>query len=140
MFIIIPHRSTLALGRRPYVTWGVMAVCLLIHLLAPASQSLMYYPDSWNPLTMVSSSLAHADWPHLIGNLLFFYAFSPMLEEAVANRIRYLLILLMMAIVTGISYSVFSVFANENILPEVRCNRVTITPHFVKSTNNFSCA
>ena len=89
-----------------------MLICLSIHIVAPSSGSLMYYPESWNPLKMVSSSVAHADWEHIIFNLLFFYAFSPMLEVAVNNRKQYCLILLALAVITSISYSVL---AGDNI-------------------------
>jgi membrane associated rhomboid family serine protease len=92
-----------------------MLICLLIHIVAPSSESLMYFPESWNPLKMVSSSVAHADWMHIAGNLLFFYAFSPMLEVAVNNKKQYFLILLALAVITSISYSLFSVLTSDNI-------------------------
>jgi len=115
MFIAIPHSTTLQLGSRPYVTWTIMAVCILIHLLAPASPSLMYFPDTWNPVTMLTASIAHADWGHIIFNLIFFYAFSPMLEMAIASAKRYVLTLLAVAFVTHITYSLFSLITGEYI-------------------------
>ena len=92
-----------------------MLLCLLIHIVAPSSEALMYFPESWNPLKMLSSSVAHADWGHLIGNLLFFYAFSPMLEVAVNNKKQYCLILLALTVITSVSYSLFSLLTRENI-------------------------
>lgn len=115
MFIAIPHSTTLQLGGRPYVTWIVMAICLLVHLLAPSSPALMYYPDTWNPVKMLTASFAHGDWMHIIFNLVFFYAFSPMLEMAIASTKRYILTLLVFAFVTHIAYSLFSLVTSEYI-------------------------
>jgi len=115
MFIAIPHSTTLQLGGRPYVTWSVMLICLLVHLIAPASEALLYYPKSWNPITMLTASVAHADWGHIIFNLIFFYAFSPMLEMAIASAKRYLLTLIAIAFLTQIAYSLFSVITDDYV-------------------------
>jgi membrane associated rhomboid family serine protease len=113
--MIIPHSSDLSLGRRPYVTWAVIALCLLIHLIAPSSDALIYYPDSWNPIKMLTASVAHGSWSHIIGNLLFFYAFSPMLETAVASTKRYVIILIALALITQITYSLYSLAVGEYV-------------------------
>lgn len=113
--MIIPHSSDLSLGRRPYVTWTVIALCLLIHLIAPSSDALIYYPDSWNPIKMLSASVAHGSWSHIIGNLLFFYAFSPMLEIAVASTKRYVIILIALALITQITYSLYSLAVGDYV-------------------------
>jgi membrane associated rhomboid family serine protease len=113
--MIIPHSSDLTLGRRPYVTWAVIAICLLIHLIAPSSDALMYYPDSWNPIKMLTASVAHGSWSHIIGNLLFFYAFSPMLETAVASTKRYVLILIALALITHLTYSLYSLAVGDYV-------------------------
>jgi len=39
-----------------------------------------------------------------------------------------------------IKYNYFRLVKIVHILPEVRRNRMTITTHFVKNTNDFSCA
>ena len=41
---------------------------------------LWYPPDSWNPLRMLTASVAHGTWAHLMGNLFFFYAFAATIE------------------------------------------------------------
>ena len=46
---------------------------------------LAYYTKSWNPLTMVTSSFAHGDWWHIIGNLIFFFAFAATVEGLVGT-------------------------------------------------------
>ncbi len=65
---------------------------------------------------MVSSSLAHGNWFHLFGNLIFFMAFTPALEVLVGHRWRFVSILFFISIVTGISYSL-SVTGSQSPLP-----------------------
>lgn len=68
--------------------------------------ALMYDPLGWNPLRMITSSLAHADRSHLIGNLIFFIAFAPAVELLVGGALRYTGILLATAAAASIAYSV----------------------------------
>jgi membrane associated rhomboid family serine protease len=75
----------------------------------------MYYPSSWNPIKMLTAAVAHGSWAHIIGNLLFFYAFSPMLEIAIASSRRYLFILIVLALITHITYSLYSLAVGEYI-------------------------
>ena len=77
----------------------------------------MYYPDSWNPVTMVTSSLAHAGFWHLFGNLLFFMAFGPALEILLGSSLRYLGVMLLVALVSGISYSLWTVISGAEVIP-----------------------
>ncbi|MCP3689701.1 MAG: rhomboid family intramembrane serine protease, partial [Gammaproteobacteria bacterium] len=84
---------------------------------AQVTQMLWYVPQSWNPLTMVTSSLAHANWLHLLGNLAFFLAFAPALEALIGNRLRHLWIMLFISLVVGISYSASFLISNSEPLP-----------------------
>ncbi len=65
---------------------------------------------------MVSSSLAHADFSDIFGNMVFYLAFAPALELLIGSKIRYLWIMLFIAIVTGIVYS-SSVLGSSDPLP-----------------------
>jgi membrane associated rhomboid family serine protease len=49
---------------------------------APANLTaeLWYQPSSWNPWRMISSTFAHADWEHVLGNVVFFFAFAAAVE------------------------------------------------------------
>jgi membrane associated rhomboid family serine protease len=76
---------------------------------------LMYQPDSFNPLKMVSATLAHADFWHIFGNLLFFFAFTPALELLAGSRIKFIGMLLSIALVTGIVYSLTELIADSAI-------------------------
>jgi membrane associated rhomboid family serine protease len=44
------------------------------------TEKLAYRPSSRDPLTMFTSTFAHASWEHLLGNLFFFFAFACGLE------------------------------------------------------------
>lgn len=46
---------------------------------------LAYYTGSWNPLTMITSSVAHADWGHIVFNLVFFFAFAAAVETLIGS-------------------------------------------------------
>jgi len=76
-------------------------------LIAPLSLDarLMYDPTVPNPWRMITSALAHASWWHVIGNLIFFIAFAPILE-LIAGRIRFVAILLLITVADSLAYTV----------------------------------
>ncbi len=115
MFIALPHSADLHLDNRAYVTWAICLLCLLVHVSGIDKETLVYYPDSWNPLMMLVAAVAHADWMHLIGNLIFFCAFSPALEIMVGSRLRYIIILISLALITHIAYSFYTLIAGDDI-------------------------
>lgn len=65
---------------------------------------LAYYPDTYNPLRMISSVFAHADITHIAGNLLFFFAFAASVEIVLGSLV-YSFISLVLAIGVGLAYS-----------------------------------
>ena len=118
--LIFPYSTALTLGRPPYISYAAVLLCLVVFSLqlgAPITESLMYYPDSWNPVTMVTASLAHAGFWHLFGNLLFFMAFAPALEILLGSSLRYLGVMLFVALVCGISYSLWTVISGAEVIP-----------------------
>ena len=56
---------------------------------------------------------------HLIGNMIFYLAFAPALEILLANKIRYIWIMLFVSFVVGVSYSVSSLFGSSEPLPSL---------------------
>ncbi len=68
------------------------------------TKELWYHPHTWDPWTMLTASFAHASWGHVIGNLLFFFAFAAAVEMFVGHLI-FLAIILAMAFGTGVTYS-----------------------------------
>ena len=78
-------------------------------------EAIMYFPRSFNPFTMISSSLAHGSFAHIIGNLIFFFAFSCAVELIIGGALRYIVTLTAIAIACSVFYSIFSVMEGENI-------------------------
>jgi membrane associated rhomboid family serine protease len=78
--------------------------------MAPESLDarLSYNSDSFNPFTSLLSALAHADWWHVIGNLIFFIAFAPALEILVGNALKFLGILVLIEFVCDVTFSLAS--------------------------------
>ena len=113
--IIVPHSNSLSSGSRPWVTWGIMALCLILHvtLSENAVMALAYYPDELNPLRMISSALVHANWWHIIGNLIFFNAFATAVEIVFPSRLQYLGTLILISIIDSLSYSLYCVITGE---------------------------
>ena len=112
--ILLPYSTALRLSRPPYVTYATLLLCVFIFLLQINSNitaSLIYYPESWNPLRMITSSLAHADWFHLIGNMFFYIAFAPALEILLGSKLRYLWIMLFIAFTVGLCDSMASLIS-----------------------------
>ena len=66
--------------------------------------ALWYEPQSWNPLTMLSATFSHGSWDHVIGNLLFFFAFAAAVE-LIIGPMAFLGTIIAMAFGTNIFYS-----------------------------------
>lgn len=75
-------------------------------LLVPASldAELMADPLSYNPWRSITSALAHGSWWHLIGNLIFFFAFAPALEMVVGSRLRFAAAMVLIALAADLAY------------------------------------
>lgn len=70
----------------------------------PLTESLQYDPSQYSLLRMISSVFAHADWEHLLGNLLFFYIFASCVESALGYA-HFALSIVVMAVTTSLAYS-----------------------------------
>ena len=68
------------------------------------TRELWYAPESWNPWTMLTSSFSHGDWSHLIGNLVFFYAFAAAVEVVIGSA-AFFIVIVSMAFGTNVAYS-----------------------------------
>ena len=81
-------------------------------LLTPRSLDalLVYDPGSFNPITMITAAFAHGDWMHVIFNLIFFFAFAASIEVVLDSPWRYALLVLGLAFITHIVYSLSVVF------------------------------
>lgn len=93
---------------------------------APANLTtrLSYSPDSWNPLRMLSAAVAHGSWSHVIGNLIFFYAFAATIEILIGPAL-YLAVLVVLALGTHSVYSL-AMMHNPQALPTVGLSGVVM--------------
>ncbi len=73
---------------------------------------IIYDPASWNPLTMITANLAHGDFWHLFFNLVFFLAFAPAMEVLLENSTKWIVFILMVSWIGGISYSLYSLIGD----------------------------
>lgn len=106
--LILPYSTALQLARPPLATYALALICVVVFYFQVSHNmtgSLIYYPETWNPLKMISSSFAHGGFIHLLGNLIFFFAFAPAIETLLGNKLRFLWVILFISIVVGISYS-----------------------------------
>jgi membrane associated rhomboid family serine protease len=85
---------------------------------------LSYPPDSWNPLRMLSAAVAHASWSHVIGNLIFFYAFAATIE-ILLGPLLYLAVLVVLALGTHAVYSI-AMMHDAQALPTVGLSGVVM--------------
>ena len=114
--LVVPYSTALKLAQPQVVTYIVSILCVLV-FVSGLNQAFWYEPTSWNPVAMISSSLAHADWSHLLGNLVFFLAFAPALEVLIGSKLRYIWIMVFISLVVGVSYSVSIVVGDAEPLP-----------------------
>lgn len=85
---------------------------------------LWYRPDSWNPLRMLTASVAHGSWAHLMGNLFFFYAFAATIE-ILLGPILFLAVFILLALGTHTVYSLV-MMNNALALPTVGLSGVVM--------------
>lgn len=88
------------------------------------TKALWYVPDSWNPVTMVTSTFSHGSWDHLIGNLIFFYAFAAAVELIIGS-LAFFGVIIAMAFGTNVAYSL-AMMAASNPLPTVGLSGVVM--------------
>ena len=92
--------------------------------ISDLTTEMLYYPESYDLGDMFRSSIAHADWSHLIGNLIFFFAFAATVELMLGFG-QYFLLLALLAIGTGLSYSLVSI-GNPEALPTLGLSGVVM--------------
>jgi rhomboid family protein len=122
MVVPLYDDNPLSLPHRPLVTWGLIALNFLVFLaeigvvhvpdgllarfaLTPAAflgNSVM--PDLLMPvLTLFTYLFLHADWGHLLGNMIFLWVFGDDVEEAL-GRLRFLIFYLGCGALSGLAY------------------------------------
>ncbi|MGO8673529.1 MAG: rhomboid family intramembrane serine protease [Capsulimonadaceae bacterium] len=90
----IPVQTDQVIRRRPWVTYGLIAINALVYLLtipylAPGSPSVYdrwgVVPDDVHATTLLTSMFVHVWIGHLLLNMLFLWVFGPPVENAIGS-------------------------------------------------------
>lgn len=125
MFFIFPYRIRRPF-KMPWVTLGIMGVCLVVFALQLAmglerSFALLgFRPDAAGIVTWFTAMFAHAGVMHLAGNLYFLWLFGGVLEDTI-GRSRYLLLYIAGGLVAALFHALMMlIFArNQLMIPSV---------------------
>ena len=94
---MIPLRDVIPSRTTPYITVTIIilnALAWFYELALPRDVLplfLQFYgvvPADFTATTLVSSMFLHGSWSHIIGNMVFFWAFGPEIEDAM-NPLRF---------------------------------------------------
>lgn len=127
MFVPVADSNPLEHVRRPYVTYGLIALNLAVFVLlqqgyggAPAQAAMLSFgaipavltgaavlPEGYlqlpADLALVSYMFLHAGWLHLLGNMAFLWVFADNVEDAMGHG-RFLLFYLLCGIAAGLAH------------------------------------
>jgi membrane associated rhomboid family serine protease len=78
------------------------------------TEQLAYNPASYNVWHMVTAAFAHSSWSHIVGNLIFFYAFAATVE-IVIGPLAFAAMIFALAIGTHFCYSLSQGMAGSSI-------------------------
>jgi membrane associated rhomboid family serine protease len=83
-------------------------------IIAPKflSNKLAYAPESWNPINMITAAFAHGSWDHVVGNLIFLFAFA-VTVEAILGYLYFPITIAAIALLSHIFYSVTMLTVTE---------------------------
>jgi membrane associated rhomboid family serine protease len=113
--------------RRPYVTWGLIALNVVIFLIqvsisgvaslamvasfgATPAAVLHAVPQSGSvppELTLVTGMFLHGGWDHLLGNMIYLWVFGDDIEEAL-GRARFVIFYFVAGVAASLGYIVFN--------------------------------
>lgn len=127
-----PHRHI----RFPYITYGLIGLNILIFLiqvLQPTSaideaairfgmipivvRDLYPAPLPWLPdwATLVTYAFLHADWLHLLTNMLFLWVFGDNVEDAMGH-LRFIFFYLACAVLAALAHLLFNLDGNGPLI------------------------
>lgn len=106
------EKGKLKLSFNSPVILGFTAICLLALLLDTLTGGMtnqlvfsVYRSPLWNPLTyirMVGHVFGHANWEHLLGNIMLILVIGPLLEEKYGS-VNLIAVIFITAVITGIA-------------------------------------
>ncbi len=117
---MFPLRDDRPTYSAPIVTTLLIVACTLVFFyeLSLDEYSRNYFitlygvvPAHLRPVTLVTSLFLHGGWSHIIGNMLFLWAFGKSLEDAMGHT-KFLAFYLVCGIVAGITHVVFNYYSS----------------------------
>lgn len=92
-FYFYPVGTNRQQNSQPVLTWAIMLSMVVAflwykyfpHLLSIDPENLVFYPGSGRPWTVLTAVFMHGGWLHLVGNLIYFNVFGPILESRVGH-------------------------------------------------------
>lgn len=136
MFLPLHDTNPIRHVKFPYVTYALMAVTTLVFLvqslLPPHAfdEATIYFgmipivvrdvypqPLPWLPdwATLITYAFLHADWMHLLTNMLFLWIFGDNVEDAMGH-LRFLFFYLACAIIAALAHLAFNLDANGPLI------------------------
>jgi membrane associated rhomboid family serine protease len=138
MFVPLFDENPRRRVRWPAVSWSVIAVCVAVHALvgsgyilseqsvrataymfglvpavfndyANLPPELRLLPETAGPLTYM---WLHADWMHLLGNMLFLWVFGDNVEDAMGHA-RYLVFYVLCGVIAGLVFALLGPQASQ---------------------------
>jgi membrane associated rhomboid family serine protease len=87
------------------------------HLRVPEDPDawVAYETSTWNPLQMFMSAFGHADWPHVIFNVIFFAAFAAAVEVMIGT-VMFVITFISITVCTGIFSSLSALVSGEHFV------------------------
>jgi membrane associated rhomboid family serine protease len=128
MFLPLHDVNPIRHLRFPYVTYGLIGLNVLVFLyqlsLSPRGfdEAAVVYglipavvrnviagpvPGFPEPVTLVTYAFLHADWLHLLSNMLFLWIFGDNIEDAM-GPVKFVLFYLACAILAGLAHTLFN--------------------------------
>lgn len=118
----------------PLITWGLIALNVLIFLIEVFSGTTMFsmvaslgltpaslIRNAHNPgevppaLTLVTGMFLHNGWEHLIGNMICLWVFGDDIEEAL-GRVRFVVFYLLAGVFAALWYTVFNLHSTTPLI------------------------
>jgi membrane associated rhomboid family serine protease len=95
----------------------VACACVFLHEITLDDFSRNYFvekyamvPAHFSPLTLVTSLFVHAGWMHIIGNMLFLWAFGKSLEDAMGH-VKFFSFYMLCGVAAGIVHVFFNYYS-----------------------------
>lgn len=136
MFLPLHDRNPIRHIPFPYVTYGLLAANILVFLLQSAltpqafDQATIYFgmipivvrdlypqPLPWLPddLTLATYAFLHADWLHLLSNMLFLWVFADNIEDGLGH-LRFLVFYIACAVLAALAHLAFNLEGNGPLI------------------------